>query len=107
MVKKKSEVILPGKTAKKDTKPAKNTTKTAKKRVNLYTNLSYKHKAKKEAEARRKAEDLATLPKEPVKRFFARLHPKRVGKWFFSWRGQKQILKFFAACILLILRPAP
>ncbi len=103
MVKKKSEVILPVKTAKKDTKPAKNTTKTAKKKVNLYTNLSYKHKAKKEAEARRKAEDLATLPKEPVKRFFARLHPKRVGKWFFSWRGQKQILKFFAACILLLI----
>lgn len=103
MVKKKSEVILPGKTAKKDTKPAKNTTKTAKKRVNLYTNLSYKHKAKKEAEARRKAEDLATLPKEPVKRFFARLHPKRVFKWWFSWRGQKQILKFFAACILLFI----
>ncbi len=103
MVKKKSEVILPGKTAKKDTKPAKNTTKTAKKKVNLYTNLSYKHKAKKEAEARRKAEDLATLPKEPVKRFFARLHPKRVFKWWFSWRGQKQILKFFAACILLFI----
>ena len=104
MVKKKSEVILPGKTAKKETKPVKNTTtKTAKRKVNLYTNLSYKHKARKEAEARRKAEDLATLPKEPVKRFFARLHPKRVFKWWFSWRGQKQILKFFAACFLLLI----
>ena len=69
--------------------------------MNLYTSLSYKRRAKKEAESRRRAEDLAKLPKEPVKRFFARLHPKRVFKWWFSWRGQKAILKFFAACILI------
>ena len=103
MVKKKSEVILPVKSSKKEKKPEQKTKKTAKKKVGLYTNLSYKHKARKEAEARRKAEDLATLPKEPVKRFFARLHPKRVFKWWFSWRGQKQILKFFAACFLLLI----
>lgn len=107
MVKKKSEVILPSKKSLKDIKSEKKvdkkTNKTAKRKVNLYTNLSYKRKAKKEAEARRKAEDLATLPKEPVKRFFARLHPKRVFKWWFSWRGQKAILKFFAACILLFI----
>ena len=30
-----------------------------------------------------------------------RLHPKRVFKWWFSWRGQKAILKFIAACFLL------
>ena len=54
-----------------------------------------------EANARRRAEELATLPKDPVKRFFARLHPKRVFKWWFSWRGQKAILKYFAACILI------
>ena len=46
--------------------------------MSVYTNMSYKRKAKKEERARRRAEDLATLPKEPVKRFFARLHPKRV-----------------------------
>ena len=103
MVKKKSEVILPVKSSKKEKKPEQKTKKTAKKKVGLYTNLSYKRKAKKEAEARRKAEDLATLPKEPIKRFFARLHPKRVFKWWFSWRGQKAILKFFAACILLFI----
>ncbi len=103
MVKKKSEVILPVNSSKKEKNQEQKTKKTAKRKVNLYTNLSYKHKAKKEAEARRKAEDLATLPKEPVKRFFARLHPKRVFKWWFSWRGQKAILKFFAACILLLI----
>ncbi|MBR5939169.1 transglycosylase domain-containing protein, partial [Candidatus Saccharibacteria bacterium] len=46
---------------------------------------------------------MATLPKEPVKRFFARLHPKRVFKWWFSWRGQKAILKFFGICFLLLV----
>ncbi|MBR5647358.1 transglycosylase domain-containing protein [Candidatus Saccharibacteria bacterium] len=101
MIKKKSEVILPSKKADKTKKEQPK--KPVKKKTNLYSSLSYKHKAKKEAEARRKAEDLATLPKEPVKRFFARLHPKRVFKWWFSWRGQKAILKFFAACILIFI----
>lgn len=99
MVKKKSEVILPSK-SKKTTKQPK---KTAKKKMNLYSSLSYKHKAKKEADARRRAEELAQLPKEPIKRFFARLHPKRVFKWWFSKRGQKTILKTIAACILILI----
>ena len=62
-----------------------------------------KKKAKKEAEARRRAEDLATLPKEPVKRFFARLHPKRVFKWWFSWRGQKRILQVIGVFFILLV----
>lgn len=95
MAKKKSEVILPH---KKRTKSSK---KTAKSNMNLYSSLSYRHRAKQEANSRRRAEELAKLPKEPVKRFFARLHPKRVFKWWFSWRGQKAILKFFAACFLI------
>ena len=97
MVKKKSEVILP-----RNKKRAKNSSsKTAKSNMSLYSSLSYRHRAKKEANSRRRAEELAKLPKNPVKRFFARLHPKRVFKWWFSWRGQKAILKFFAACILI------
>ena len=71
--------------------------------MKLYTSLSYKHKAKKEAEARRRAEELAKLPKDPVKRFFARLHPKRVFKWWFSKRGQKTIWKTIAACFLILV----
>ena len=101
-MKKKADVILPSKKSKKiKAEKAEKTSKAPRKKANLYTNLSYKHKAKKEANARRRAEELAKLPKEPVKRFFARLHPKRVFKWWFSWRGQKAILKFFAACILI------
>ena len=64
MTKKKSEVILPSK--KKKAKSSK----TAKKNMNLYSSLAYNHRVKKEANARRRAEELAKLPKEPVKRFF-------------------------------------
>ena len=96
MKKKKKEVILPS--SKKTRKSSK---KTAKKNMNLYSSLSYNYQTKKEANSRKRAEELAKLPKEPVKRFFARLHPKRVFKWWFSWRGQKAILKFIAACFLL------
>lgn len=72
-------------------------------RLNLYSNLSAKHKAKKDANSKRRAEELAKLPKDPWKRFWARLHPKRVFKWWFSWRGQKTILKVLAATVLLII----
>lgn len=99
MNKKKSEVILPSKSKK----TAKSSKKTAKKNMNLYSSLSYKHKAKKEAEQRRRAEELAKLPKDPVKRFFARLHPKRVFKWWFSKRGQKTIWKAIAAMVLILI----
>lgn len=102
MAKKKSVVILPSKSNVKKKLAKKSSKKTAK-NMNLYSSLSYKHHAKKEADARRRAEDLATLPKEPVKRFFARLHPKRVAKWWFSKRGQKTILKFCAAAVLIFI----
>ncbi len=97
MAKKKSVVILPSKSKK----TAKKSKKSSKKNMNLYSSLSYNYRSKKEANSRRRAEELAKLPKEPVKRFFARLHPKRVFKWWFSWRGQKAILKFLAACVLI------
>ncbi len=108
MMKKRSEVILPSerkkakKTKKSNGMKKRSLRKTAN-NMNLYSSLSYRHKVRKEANSRRRAEELAKLPKEPVKRFFARLHPKRVFKWWFSWRGQKAILKFFAACILLFI----
>lgn len=106
MAKKKADVILPSKKAKKSndsqsSQPAPK--KFSAKKNEFFLNLKEKRKAKKEAAARRRAEDLATLPKEPVKRFFARLHPKRVFHWWFSWRGQKAILRFIAICFLLVV----
>ena len=92
MTKKKSEVILPKDTKKSNKTKSSKKTANKNKNMNLYSSLSYKHRAKKEATARRRAEELAKLPKEPVKRVF---------KWWFSWRGQKAILKFLAACFLI------
>ncbi|MBQ3261441.1 penicillin-binding protein [Candidatus Saccharibacteria bacterium] len=63
--------------------------------------VRYKRKLRKDREARRRAEDLASLPKQPVLRFFAHFHPKRVFRYWFSWRGLKKIFKFGLACILL------
>ena len=122
MVKTESEVILPSKDPEKPIEPdentennekhkdpemAKNTKKTAKKtnkkKISFFARINDRRKAKKEANARRRAEDLATLPKEPIKRFFARLHPKRVFKWWFSWRGQKAILKTIGILFLLMV----
>ena len=71
--------------------------------MNLYANLAQKHKAKKDKDARERAEYLATLPKHPVKRFFYRLHPKRLAKYWFSKRGGLMALKILGVGILLML----
>jgi len=77
--------------------------KSPSKRMNLYANLAQKHKAKKDKDARERAEYLATLPKHPVKRFFYRLHPKRLAKYWFSKRGGLMALKILGVSILLML----
>lgn len=61
--------------------------------VSVYSNLAAKHRTKKDAKARKKAEYLATLPKHPVKRFIARMHPKRLAKFWFSKQGLFTLLK--------------
>ena len=77
--------------------------KSPSKRMNLYANLAQKHRTKKDKEARERAEYLATLPKHPVKRFFYRLHPKRLAKYWFSKRGGLMALKILGVSILLML----
>ena len=69
----------------------------------FWKNHKAKVKARREIEERKHAEDLATLPKEPVKRFFARLHPKRVFHWWFSRRGQRQILKALGILFVILV----
>ena len=79
------------------------------KKMSLYSNLSkkttkmsQKRKTKKDAEARRRAEYLATLPKHPVKRFFYRMHPKRFWAYWFSKRGMMMALKVTGVAVLLV-----
>ena len=77
--------------------------KTSKSRkLSVYSNLSHSHKAKKDAEARKYAQYLASLPKNPVKRLLYRLHPKRVFKYWFSKRGAIMALKITGVTILLL-----
>lgn len=72
-------------------------------KMNVYSSLVYKNKMKQEAKARREAEELAKLPKEPVKRFFAKLAPKRVMHNLFSKKGLFMLLKFGAAMFLIAI----
>lgn len=70
-------------------------------KMSVYANLSQKRKTKKDLKARKRAEYLATLPKHPVKRFFARMHPKRVAGYWFSRKGAMMALKIFGVFVLL------
>ncbi len=70
-------------------------------KLNVYSNLAHKRKTKKDMDARKRAEYLASLPKHPIKRFFYQLHPKRALKYWFSKRGLFMGLKIFGVCVLL------
>lgn len=74
-----------------------------KKGLSVYSNLSTRRKANKDAAARRKAEYLASLPKHPVKRFFYRLHPKRFFGYWFSRQGAIMALKIAGVGTLVML----
>ena len=69
--------------------------------MNVYANLSHARKTKKDRNARRKAEYLATLPKHPIKRLVHRMHPKRVAAFWFSRQGGMTLLKVAGVSILL------
>jgi len=69
--------------------------------MNVYSNLAYKRRVKADQRARKHAEDLASLPKHPIARFFAKLRPDRVFRFWFSRDGLTFILKFFAALFLI------
>ncbi|MBQ3469833.1 penicillin-binding protein [Candidatus Saccharibacteria bacterium] len=73
------------------------------KSMDTYSSLVYRSKVKKDKQARKRAEDLASLPKQPVKRFFMHFHPKRVFHYWFSKRGLKTFLKIVAATALVII----
>lgn len=78
---------------KKPSKPRK---------LSVYSNLTKQRKVKKDAEAKRRAEYLASLPKHPVKRLFYRLHPKRFWGYWFSKRGLLMAVKLTGIAVLLV-----
>jgi membrane peptidoglycan carboxypeptidase len=88
--------------AKKLIKSNKAEKPAASRKLSLYSNLSQKRKRKKDSNARQKAEYLASLPKHPVKRFFYRLHPKRLANYWFSKRGAFMALKIVGISILVV-----
>lgn len=71
--------------------------------VRVNRNISDKLKARKNDRARKRAEYLATLPKNPVKRFFYRLHPKRLYKYWFSRQGLIMALKVIGIGFAVIM----
>ena len=72
------------------------------KALSLYANLAAKRRSKADAKARRKAEYLATLPKQPLKRLMYRLHPKRVMKFWFSKQGAITFAKLVGVGFIIL-----
>lgn len=68
--------------------------------IKINRTLSQKIKAKREDYARRRAIRLAGMPKNPIKRFFYRLHPKRLYKYWFSREGGIMALKIAGIAIV-------
>lgn len=71
--------------------------------LTLYANLAARRRSKVDAKARRKAEYLATLPKQPIKRLLYRLHPKRVFKFWFSKQGALTALKLIGVGLIIMV----
>ena len=95
------------KTSKKEAKRSSSKANGSR-RYSTYSSLAKNHgkskrELKKERKAREKAEYVATLPKNPIKRFFARLSPKRFFKFWFSMDGLKMILKIFGVIFLVAI----
>ncbi len=79
-----------------------NKPKKSSRKLSVYSNLSNRRKTKKDADTRRYAEYLASLPKHPVKRLLYRLHPKRFWAYWFSKRGLIMAVKVAGIALLFM-----
>lgn len=70
--------------------------------VKLNRTLTEKIRSRRDARAKRRAERLVGMPKSRVKRFFYRLHPKRLYKYWFSREGGIMALKLAGLAILAV-----
>ena len=75
--------------------------KSKSRKMSVYSNLSYSRKTNKDAESKKHAQYLASLPKHPVKRFFYRLKPKNFFGYWFSKRGAIKALKILGVAVLI------
>ncbi len=91
----------PAKTSKASTSASRKRKPAARAHA-VYSNLTQKRKVRKDHEARKRAEYRATLPKDPVKRFFYRLHPKRFWGYWFSKEGGRMALKIVGVSALIL-----
>ena len=76
--------------------------KSQKRKLSVYSNLSHNHRVKKDQKSRRRAEHLASLPKQPFKRLMYRLNPKNFARYWFSREGMILALKIAGVTILII-----
>ena len=68
----------------------------------MYSNLSHTRKAKKDALAKKNAQYLASLPKNPIKRFFYKLGPKHFAHTWLNKQGGLRALKILGIIILVL-----
>lgn len=71
--------------------------------MSVYSNLTRKRKTRRDGDARKRAEYLASLPKHPLKRLAYRMHPKRFWGYWFSKRGGMMALKITGVGLLLMV----
>ncbi len=85
------------------TRKSKNTfTTKSGKTIKLHTSLADRIKASRDEKALRKAERLRGMPKSRIKRFFYRMHPKRLYKYWFSREGGIMALKITGIGIITL-----
>ena len=72
------------------------------KKIKLNTSLTDKIKANRDQKALQKAERLRGLPKSRIKRFFYRLHPRRLKEYWFSREGRIMALKVIGIGIVSV-----
>jgi len=77
--------------------------KSSRRGMNVYANLAEKRRSKKDLLARKKAEYLATLPKQPFKRLLFRLQPKQFFGYWFSKKGGMMALKIAGVGLLFMV----
>jgi len=71
-------------------------------KLSLYSNLSNSRKNRSETDVRKHARYLASLPKNPIKRFFYRLSPKHLKEYWFTKHGAMQALKIVGITALVL-----